>query len=188
LDEDAAAEDSTVGKVPLRERLVHKDDASRSSAIAPLERTALHDGNPHRREVPATDEGTFGRQHARRIASLCVRFLPEPGRACHASKRQELDRSNRLNARQAFDAIEDLVQDSDAGWACGTALRADVPAWVDDVLVVCGIWSVLAPFVLAYSDMTMARNSDVSAGLIVAAVAGYRVVSASSGARRNVTA
>jgi hypothetical protein len=113
LDEDAAAEDSTVGKVLLRERLVHKDDASRSSAIAPLERTALHDGNPHRREVPATDEGTFGRQHARRIASLCVRFLPEPGRACHASKRQELDRSNRLNARQAFDAIEDWVQDSD---------------------------------------------------------------------------
>ena len=69
-----------------------------------------------------------------------------------------------------------------------TALGTEVPAYVDYLLMVCGGWSIVAPFVLAYSDTTMARNSDVIAGIVVAAVAVYRAVSASPGARQKVTA
>ena len=69
-----------------------------------------------------------------------------------------------------------------------TALGTTVPAYIDYLLMVCGGWSIIAPFVLAYSDTPMARNSDVIAGIVVAAVAVYRAVSASPGARRKVTA
>jgi hypothetical protein len=76
-----------------------------------------------------------------------------------------------------------------AGLGTWTALRTDVPVYVDYVLMLCGGWSVLAPFVLAYSEaVTMARNCDVIAGIVVFAVAVYRAVSASPGARQNVTA
>jgi hypothetical protein len=55
-------------------------------------------------------------------------------------------------------------------------------------MMVGGAWSIAAPFVLAYSSISMARNSDVIVGIVVAAVALYRVVSASQGARQRVTA
>jgi hypothetical protein len=71
-----------------------------------------------------------------------------------------------------------------AGLGLWTALGTGVPAYIDYLLMVGGGWSIIAPFVLAYSDTAIARNSDVIAGIIVAAVAVYRIVSASSGARR----
>jgi hypothetical protein len=69
-----------------------------------------------------------------------------------------------------------------------TALATGVPAYIDYVLMVCGGWSIIAPFVLAYSETAVARNSDVIAGIVVAAVAVYRAVSASAGARQKATA
>jgi SPW repeat len=75
-----------------------------------------------------------------------------------------------------------------AGLGLWTALGTAVPAYIDYLLMVCGGWSIIAPFVLAYSETTMARNSDVIAGIVVAAVAVYRAVSASPGARQKVTA
>jgi hypothetical protein len=75
-----------------------------------------------------------------------------------------------------------------AGLGLWTALGTGVPAYVDYLLMVCGGWSIIAPFVLAYNDTTIARNSDVIAGIVVAAVAVYRAVSASPGARQKVTA
>jgi hypothetical protein len=75
-----------------------------------------------------------------------------------------------------------------AGLGLWTALVTGVPAYIDYLLMVCGGWSIVAPFVLAYSDTTIARNSDVIAGIVVAAIAVYRVVSASPGARQKVTA
>jgi SPW repeat len=75
-----------------------------------------------------------------------------------------------------------------AGLGLWTAVSAGVPAYVDYILMICGGWSILAPFALAYSDTTIARNSDVIAGIVVAAVAVYRAVSASPGARQKVTA
>ena len=70
-------------------------------------------------------------------------------------------------------------------WA---ALSTGLPVYVDYLLIVCGGWSIAAPFVLAYSDTTIARNSDVIVGIVVAAVAVYRALSASPGARQKVTA
>jgi hypothetical protein len=75
-----------------------------------------------------------------------------------------------------------------AGLGLWTALGTAVPPYTDYLLMVCGGWSIIAPFVLGYSDTTIARNSDVIAGIVVAAVAVYRAVSASPGARRKVTA
>jgi SPW repeat len=75
-----------------------------------------------------------------------------------------------------------------AGLGLWTALGTGVPVYVDYLLMVCGGWSIIAPFVLAYSDTTMARNSDVIAGIVVAGVAAYRAVSASPGSRQKVTA
>jgi hypothetical protein len=75
-----------------------------------------------------------------------------------------------------------------AGLGLWTALGTGVPAYIDYLLMVCGGWSIVAPFVLAYSETTIARNSDVIAGIVVAAIALYRVVSASPGARHRVTA
>jgi SPW repeat len=75
-----------------------------------------------------------------------------------------------------------------AGLGLWTAFGTTVPAYIDYLLIVCGGWSIIAPFVLAYSDTTIARNSDVIAGMVVAAVAVYRVVFASPGARQKVTA
>jgi SPW repeat len=75
-----------------------------------------------------------------------------------------------------------------AGLGLWTALGPEVPAYIDYLLMVCGGWSIIAPFVLGYSDTTSARNSDVIAGIVVAAVAVYRAVSASPGARQKVTA
>jgi hypothetical protein len=75
-----------------------------------------------------------------------------------------------------------------AGLGLWTALGTGVPAYIDYLLMVCGGWSILAPFVLAYSETTIARNSDGLAGIVVAAVAVYRAVSASPGARQKVTA
>ena len=75
-----------------------------------------------------------------------------------------------------------------AGLGLWTALGTDVPASVDYLLIVCGAWSIIAPFVLAYSGTTMARNSDVIAGIVVAAVAAYDAFLASPGAHRKVTA
>ena len=75
-----------------------------------------------------------------------------------------------------------------AGLGLWTALGTSVPPYIDYLLMVCGGWSIVAPFVLAYSDTTIARNSDVIAGIVVAAIAVYRVVSASPGARQKVTA
>jgi len=50
--------------------------------------------------------------------------------------------------------------------------------------MVCGAWSIIAPFALAYGDTEMARNSDVIVGIVVAAVAVYRTCVASRGATR----
>jgi hypothetical protein len=75
-----------------------------------------------------------------------------------------------------------------AGLGLWTALGTDVPAYVDYLLILWGGWSIVAPFVLAYSETPMARNSDVIAGIVVAAVAAYRAISASPGARQKVTA
>jgi len=54
--------------------------------------------------------------------------------------------------------------------------------------MVCGAWSVIAPFALAYGNTTVARNSDVIVGIVVAAVAVYRTFGASPGAHQKVTA
>ena len=54
--------------------------------------------------------------------------------------------------------------------------------------MVCGAWSVIAPFALAYGNTTVARNSDVIVGIVVAAVAVYRTFVASPGAHQKVTA
>ena len=75
-----------------------------------------------------------------------------------------------------------------AALALWTALGTGVPAYVDYLLMLCGAWSIVAPFVLAYTDTAMARNSDVIAGIVVAAVAIYRAFVASPGAHRKVTA
>jgi hypothetical protein len=75
-----------------------------------------------------------------------------------------------------------------AGLGLWTALGTEVPAYADYLLMACGAWSIVAPFVLAYSDTTMARNSDVIAGIVVAAVALYRAFLASPGAHQKVTA
>ncbi|HYU78107.1 MAG TPA: SPW repeat protein [Vicinamibacterales bacterium] len=75
-----------------------------------------------------------------------------------------------------------------AALALWAALGTDVPAYVDYLLMVGGAWSIVAPFVLAYADTTMARNSDVIAGIVVAAVAVYRAFLASPGVHRKVTA
>jgi SPW repeat len=75
-----------------------------------------------------------------------------------------------------------------AGLGLWAALGTAVPAYIDYLLMVCGGWSIIAPFVLAYSDTTIARNTDVIAGIVVAAVAVFRAVSASPGARQKVTA
>jgi hypothetical protein len=75
-----------------------------------------------------------------------------------------------------------------AGLGLWTALGTGIPAYVDYLLMVCGAWSVIAPFALAYGNITMARNSDVTAGIVVAAVAVYRTFVASPGANQKVTA
>ncbi len=76
-----------------------------------------------------------------------------------------------------------------AALALWMALGTDVPQYVDYALLVCGLWSIVAPFALAYTDTAMARNSDLIAGLVVAAVALYRAfVAATPGAQRKVTA
>jgi hypothetical protein len=75
-----------------------------------------------------------------------------------------------------------------AALALWTALGTGGPAYVDYLLMACGAWSIVAPFVLAYTDTAMARNSDVIAGIVVAAVAVYRVFLASPGAHRKVAA
>jgi hypothetical protein len=75
-----------------------------------------------------------------------------------------------------------------AGLGLWTALGTAVPAYIDYFLMLCGGWSIIAPFVLAYSDTTIARNIDVLAGVVVAAVAVYRAIAASPGARHKVTA
>ena len=70
-------------------------------------------------------------------------------------------------------------------WA---ALGTDIPAYGDYLLLVCGAWSIVAPFALAYTDTVMARNSDVIAGIVVAAVGIYRAYLAWPGAHRKVPA
>lgn len=74
------------------------------------------------------------------------------------------------------------------GLGLWTALGEAVPAYVDYLLMLCGGWSIIAPFVLGYSDTTMARNADMIAGVVVAAVAVYRAVAASPGARQKLAA
>ena len=69
-----------------------------------------------------------------------------------------------------------------------TALGSEVPAYVDYLLTVLGAWSIIAPFALGYGNTTMARNSDVIVGIVVAAVAVYRTFVASPGAHQKVTA
>jgi SPW repeat-containing protein len=51
-----------------------------------------------------------------------------------------------------------------------------------------GVWSIVAPFVLTYSDTTMTRNSDVIAGVVVAGVAAYRAFLTWPGSHQKVTA
>jgi SPW repeat len=75
-----------------------------------------------------------------------------------------------------------------AGLGLWTALGAEVPTYVDYLLMVGGAWSIIAPFALAYSNTTSARNSDVMAGIVVAAVAVYRAFLASPDAHQKVTA
>ena len=75
-----------------------------------------------------------------------------------------------------------------AGLGLWTALGSEVPAYVDYLLIVCGAWSVTAPFVLGYGNTTMALNSDVIVGIVVAAVAVYRTFVASPGGHEKVTA
>jgi len=76
-----------------------------------------------------------------------------------------------------------------AGLGLWTAFGETVPAWVDYLLMLCGGWSIVAPWVLAYSTTTtMARNTDVIAGIIVAGAAVYRLVTSSPGARQKVAA
>src|SRR5205814_1443820 len=71
-----------------------------------------------------------------------------------------------------------------AGLGLWTALGTEVPAYVDYLLMVCGAWSIIAPFALAYGNTGMARNSDVIVGIVVAAVAMYRTFVASPGANQ----
>ena len=75
-----------------------------------------------------------------------------------------------------------------AGLGLWTALGTEVPAYVDYLLMVCGAWSIIAPFALAYGNTGMARNSDVIVGIVVAAVTVYRTFVASPGAHQKVTA
>ena len=63
-----------------------------------------------------------------------------------------------------------------AGLALWPALRTNAPEYVNYILAVFGAWSVLAPYVLGYSTVEWARNSDIVAGVFVAAVAIARAV------------
>jgi len=75
-----------------------------------------------------------------------------------------------------------------AGLGLWTALGTEVPSYVDYLLIVCGAWSIIAPFALAYGNTGMARNSDVIVGIVIAALAVYRTFLASPGAHQKVTA
>jgi hypothetical protein len=76
-----------------------------------------------------------------------------------------------------------------AGIALWSALSTAAPAYLEHVLAVLGGWSVIAPFVLGYYNMIeVARNVDIVAGLVVAAVALIGHFYESPGARQKVAA
>lgn len=59
-----------------------------------------------------------------------------------------------------------------AAIALWSALSAAAPAYLDYVQSVLGGWSIVAPFVLGYAGtLQLARNIDIVAGLVIAAVA-----------------
>jgi hypothetical protein len=51
------------------------------------------------------------------------------------------------------------------------ALKVAVRPSVDYLLMVLGAWSVIAPFVLGYQAVELARNSDIVGGAVVAILA-----------------
>jgi len=54
-----------------------------------------------------------------------------------------------------------------AGCSMWAAPIASTPAYLSYGLMVCGLWSIVAPFVLGYRDAQMALYNDVGVGLLV---------------------
>ncbi len=54
-----------------------------------------------------------------------------------------------------------------AGFSLWLALAEQAPQYVDYLIGLFGIWSVIAPFALGYRDVTMALYSDVIVGAVV---------------------
>ena len=75
-----------------------------------------------------------------------------------------------------------------AGFAAWAAFGVAVPSYVDYVLLLAGAWSIVAPFALGYSDIAVARTSDMTVGIVVAIVALFRSVWAMPGRRQNAAA
>jgi hypothetical protein len=62
-----------------------------------------------------------------------------------------------------------------AAFALWTAFRS-APVYVEYILAACGAWSIVAPFVLGYSGVELARNSDILVGAVVALIAIVRAI------------
>lgn len=58
------------------------------------------------------------------------------------------------------------------GCALWSALSKAAPAYLDYVVALLGGWSIVAPFVLGYHNtIEMARNTDISVGILVVLIA-----------------
>lgn len=59
-----------------------------------------------------------------------------------------------------------------AGFALWSALSTAAPAYLEYILALFGVWSMVAPFVLGYySTVEVARNTDAAIGIAVALIA-----------------
>jgi predicted anti-sigma-YlaC factor YlaD len=75
-----------------------------------------------------------------------------------------------------------------AAIALWAALARTAPGYLDYLVTVLGGWSIVAPYVLGYSTLEVARNTDVIAGVVVAAVALFNHFYLSSPARQKAAA